>query len=134
MMGPAGVMNWDEFNESFPAYLTIAVMPLTYSIANGVVGGLLTYCAIYVCTTPWYVPLLQKVGLRPKEKSAMDEPLTAVDSSADLKNRRLSVAASPHAVQRPALYDELAHAAQAHAVAAEQVGAGSPFGHYRASL
>ena len=50
MMGPAGAMNWDDFKESLPAFLTITVMPLTYSIANGVVAGLFSYLVLALFT------------------------------------------------------------------------------------
>ena len=50
MMGPAGAMDWDNFRESLPAFLTIAVMPLTYSIANGVVAGLVSYAILALCS------------------------------------------------------------------------------------
>ena len=50
MMGPAGAMDWDNFRESLPAFLTIAVMPLTDSIANGVVAGLISYAIVAFCT------------------------------------------------------------------------------------
>ena len=51
MMGPAGAMDWDNFKESLPAFLTIAVMPLTYSIANGVVAGLAAHIAVDLLAT-----------------------------------------------------------------------------------
>jgi hypothetical protein len=96
MMGPAGLMDWDNFNESFPAYLTIAVMPLTYSIANGVVAGLLCYVLIDVCTRPWLSKALHKLCGR----SMRDDDL-AIGLVSDGGKRRTSVTASPHAVCRP---------------------------------
>mmetsp|Transcript_9853 Transcript_9853/g.28946 ORF Transcript_9853/g.28946 Transcript_9853/m.28946 type:complete len:483 (-) Transcript_9853:346-1794(-) len=93
MMGPAGVMDWENFNESFPAYLTIAVMPLTYSIANGVVAGLVTYCAIDVFTRPWWKNGCGRGGAG--QEDDLSQPLTA------RHNRRASGPASPHAVCRP---------------------------------
>ena len=44
----AGAMDWDNFKESLPAYLTISLMPLTYSIANGVVAGMVAFAVIEV--------------------------------------------------------------------------------------
>jgi len=93
MMGPAGIMDWENFNESFPAYLTIAVMPLTYSIANGVVAGLMAYCLIDVLTRDWLTGLCFKK----KQDPNLTEPLHAESD----KTRRFSVASSPHAVCRP---------------------------------
>jgi len=36
-------INWDDFGEAIPAFITIALMPLTYSIAYGILGGLFTW-------------------------------------------------------------------------------------------
>ena len=33
-------------SQAIPAFVTIALMPLTYSIAYGIVGGLFTYVVI----------------------------------------------------------------------------------------
>ena len=41
-------IDFKDFSEGFPAFLTIIMMPLTYSIANGVAFGFLTYCFIKV--------------------------------------------------------------------------------------
>ncbi|KAJ1635879.1 xanthine/uracil/vitamin C permease [Pavlovales sp. CCMP2436] len=95
MMGPAGMMDWDNFNESFPAYLTIAVMPLTYSIANGVVAGLLCYVLIDLFSRPWWLPLYAR--LCGKEEGGLTKPLVSGSGG----QRRASVTASPHAVCRP---------------------------------
>ncbi|EOD39645.1 hypothetical protein EMIHUDRAFT_97821 [Emiliania huxleyi CCMP1516] len=48
MMGPAGAMDWDDLRFSLPAFLTITVMPMTYSIANGVVAGLVAHFILNV--------------------------------------------------------------------------------------
>jgi len=45
MMAPCRFIDWDDLEQAFPAFLTIAVMPLTFSIANGVVAGLVSYFA-----------------------------------------------------------------------------------------
>ncbi len=44
----AGVkdLNFDDFDEAVPAFLTIAMMPLSYSIANGIAFGLISYVFI----------------------------------------------------------------------------------------
>ncbi len=36
-------IRFDDMTEAFPAFVTIIMMPLTYSIADGIVLGLLTY-------------------------------------------------------------------------------------------
>jgi AGZA family xanthine/uracil permease-like MFS transporter len=35
------LLQWDNLKVAFPSFLTIALMPLTYSIAYGVLTGIL---------------------------------------------------------------------------------------------
>lgn len=46
MMGSVREVAWADIDEALPAFLTIAAMPLTYSIANGIVFGIVAYTAI----------------------------------------------------------------------------------------
>jgi AGZA family xanthine/uracil permease-like MFS transporter len=46
LMETIGKIQWTELRESLPAFLTIIVMPMTFSIANGISIGILTYVAI----------------------------------------------------------------------------------------
>ncbi|KAI9229300.1 MAG: permease family-domain-containing protein [Piptocephalis tieghemiana] len=39
-------VNWDYLGDAVPAFLTMALMPLTYSIAYGLIGGICSYIAI----------------------------------------------------------------------------------------
>ncbi|ORX49412.1 hypothetical protein DM01DRAFT_1325578 [Hesseltinella vesiculosa] len=39
-------INWDYPGDAIPAFITLAVMPFTYSIAYGVIGGMLSYVVI----------------------------------------------------------------------------------------
>ena len=50
MMDGIRHIEWDQVAEGVPAFLTIIVMPLTFSIANGVSMGIISYCAIKVFT------------------------------------------------------------------------------------
>jgi adenine/guanine/hypoxanthine permease len=43
MMSPILKINFDNITEAIPAFLTIIMMPLTYSIAEGIVFGMLSY-------------------------------------------------------------------------------------------
>ncbi|SHK06503.1 NCS2 family permease [Tepidibacter formicigenes] len=43
MMSPVNDIDFDDFTESIPAFLTMIMMPLTYSIAEGIVFGMLSY-------------------------------------------------------------------------------------------
>ncbi len=46
MMEAAAKIDWGEPREAIPAFLTIIGMPLTYSIANGIAFGIISYTAI----------------------------------------------------------------------------------------
>ncbi len=44
MMGAVKGIDFDDFSEALPAFFTIAMMPFTYSIANGIAIGIIFYC------------------------------------------------------------------------------------------
>lgn len=43
-------IDFNDFTEGFPAFLTFILMPLTYSIANGIAGGIIAYTILKVVT------------------------------------------------------------------------------------
>lgn len=43
MIGNIKKIRWDDFTEAFPAFLTIIVMPLTFSIAEGLAAGFIFF-------------------------------------------------------------------------------------------
>ncbi|MEM9539009.1 MAG: NCS2 family permease [Cyanobacteria bacterium P01_E01_bin.42] len=43
MMGSAAQIRWDDPVESIPSFLTILIMPLSFSIADGLAAGLIAY-------------------------------------------------------------------------------------------
>ncbi len=49
MMRGIGQVDFYDFEEGAPAFLTFILMPLTYSIATGLAFGLLSYVAIKLC-------------------------------------------------------------------------------------
>lgn len=50
MMGAARDIDWSRFDVSIPAFLTITAMPLTWSIANGIAAGLVSWALIQALT------------------------------------------------------------------------------------
>jgi adenine/guanine/hypoxanthine permease len=50
MMSPILKINFDDFTEAIPAFITIIIMPLTYSIAEGIVFGMLSYVFLKLLT------------------------------------------------------------------------------------
>lgn len=50
MMTPIKNIDFDDYTESIPVFLTIVMMPLTYSIAEGILFGLLSYVILKLLT------------------------------------------------------------------------------------
>jgi AGZA family xanthine/uracil permease-like MFS transporter len=50
MMTEVVNLNLDDITEAIPAFLTIIMMPLTYSIANGFAFGFVSYTALKICS------------------------------------------------------------------------------------
>ncbi len=53
MMGSIGQIQWNEFDEAFPAFLIILSMPLTSSIATGIALGFITYPLMKIVKGKW---------------------------------------------------------------------------------
>lgn len=49
MMTQVKHIDWDRYELAVPAFLTIAVMPFTYSITNGIGAGFIAYVVIKAC-------------------------------------------------------------------------------------
>ena len=50
MCKPIKNINWDNFEDAFPAFMAMILIPLTYSITQGIIWGFLTWTAIKVVT------------------------------------------------------------------------------------
>lgn len=50
MVSAIKAVDFDDITEGLPAFLTIVLMPLTYSIAEGIVFGIISYVAIKLLT------------------------------------------------------------------------------------
>jgi AGZA family xanthine/uracil permease-like MFS transporter len=66
MMGNIGRIKWADFSEAVPAFLTILLMPLTYSIAIGLAMGFISYPLIKLLSgrgkeAHWFVYLMGAV-------------------------------------------------------------------------
>ena len=46
MCGSVARVQWDDFTEAFPAFLTLVATPLTFSIATGLSLGVLSYSLV----------------------------------------------------------------------------------------
>jgi xanthine/uracil/vitamin C permease (AzgA family) len=53
MMRQAADVDWDNAEIALPAFLTIVLMPFTYSIADGIAWGIIAYCVIKIGMGKW---------------------------------------------------------------------------------
>ena len=72
LMAHADHIPWDEPKEAIPAFLTIIVMPFSYSVAYGILAGLCMYIILRI--PEWIIKLFQKAKARLKgNHQSMDE-------------------------------------------------------------
>ena len=50
MMAPIAKIDWSDYSEAIPAFLTAVMMPLSYSIAHGIMVGMISYVVINALT------------------------------------------------------------------------------------
>jgi AGZA family xanthine/uracil permease-like MFS transporter len=50
MMREVATIGWDDPTEAIPAFLTLTVMPFTYSITNGIGAGFIAYVLLKLLT------------------------------------------------------------------------------------
>ena len=70
MMKAAADINWAYPGDAIPAFVCIAVMPFTYSIAYGLIAGIITY--IVLNTTAWAIEKLSGGRIVPYAKEVSD--------------------------------------------------------------
>ena len=50
MVSNVAAVDWNDYTEAFPAFLTMTLMPFTYSITNGVGLGMISYVVLKIAT------------------------------------------------------------------------------------
>ena len=50
MMSPIKEIDWADYSEAIPAFITAVMMPLSYSIAHGILLGIIAYVIINACS------------------------------------------------------------------------------------
>lgn len=50
MMDGVRLVRWDDFTEALPAFLAIMIMPLSFSITDGIAFGLIAYAVLKIAT------------------------------------------------------------------------------------
>jgi len=70
MMKSVLEINWKYLGDAIPAFITIFLMPFTYSIANGLIGGVCSY--ILINTVVWLIGLASGGRIQPEFKEDKD--------------------------------------------------------------
>ncbi|MBR3746080.1 MAG: NCS2 family permease, partial [Selenomonadaceae bacterium] len=63
MVEGVSAINWQDYTEAFPAFMTMLLMPLTYSIANGVGLGIILYVILKSVDGQRVPPLLYVLAI-----------------------------------------------------------------------
>lgn len=53
---------WEDIQHAIPAFLTVAIIPLTYSIAYGIIAGITSYFFIWLAGTLWDICAIPVTG------------------------------------------------------------------------
>lgn len=67
MMKAVTEIQWDDMKQAIPAFITMILIPLTYSVAYGMIGGIGTY--IILNLSDWVMFLMKKYGIKDKIRS-----------------------------------------------------------------
>ena len=49
MMAPVAKIDWEDYSESIPAFITVLMMPVAYSISDGILLGVISYVLLNAC-------------------------------------------------------------------------------------
>ena len=49
MMSPVAKIDWEDYSESIPAFITVLMMPVAYSISDGILLGVISYALLNAC-------------------------------------------------------------------------------------
>jgi AGZA family xanthine/uracil permease-like MFS transporter len=50
MMTPVAKIDWENYSESIPAFITVLMMPVAYSISDGILLGVISYVLLNACS------------------------------------------------------------------------------------
>ena len=57
MTGQATEINWSDMSEAIPAFLTLTLIPFSFSISNGILFGLITSSFFYISTGKVFIDI-----------------------------------------------------------------------------
>lgn len=81
MMRAVAEVDWEDMRQAVPAFMTLALMPLTYSIAYGLIAGIGSYMLLH--SWDWACHAAARMGCRPRRKVGGGEATQADISSSN---------------------------------------------------
>ncbi|KAJ4704278.1 Adenine/guanine permease [Melia azedarach] len=88
MMRSVVEIEWNDMREAIPAFVTMILMPMTYSIAYGLIGGIGTYIVLHLWD--WGEILLGRIGIGQRAKGRnLTNEATATNGSQGHDNNKV---------------------------------------------
>ncbi|OMO67752.1 Xanthine/uracil/vitamin C permease [Corchorus olitorius] len=86
MMKSVVEVEWDDMRQAIPAFVTMILMPLTYSIAYGLIGGIGTFIVLHLWD--WAEDLLARFGIikRVKDNDLLNDRSNGNSNGASQRN------------------------------------------------
>ena len=63
MASPLKDIDWDDYSECIPAFITILLMPLAYSISDGIMLGMISYVVLNSIVGIFRKGYIQKINV-----------------------------------------------------------------------
>lgn len=63
MVAPLKNIDWDDFSEAIPAFITALLMPLSYSISDGIMLGIISYVALNAISGIFKKDYIRKISV-----------------------------------------------------------------------
>jgi AGZA family xanthine/uracil permease-like MFS transporter len=86
MMSQALEVDWHNMSEAIPAFLTMVIMPFTFSITDGIVFGLIAALGFYITTGQMYRDIMDMYfgGQRIRSTSGSDKVGSGVEAVSEM--------------------------------------------------
>jgi hypothetical protein len=107
MMSQATEIDWSHMEEAIPAFLTLIIMPFTFSISNGIVFGLLTAFVFHITTGALFIDILTAFGYKSRKGYEYESILHAEATDDQVW---LPVVRTPSLILEKKVVDEVRHA------------------------
>ena len=90
MMSLASEINWNDMVEAIPAFLTLFMIPFTFSITNGILCGLAAAFLLYLMTGQCLLDMLGYFGRKHPENASEEFGLDELEAPLPTRSRNTS--------------------------------------------